>query len=71
MDSNFGFPPRLVAKVAAKNKCHMLANALTVELFEALKPLVGKKVIKTDGSLLESVCKIINLRLSKKKKPSK
>lgn len=57
---NSTFPPRLVAKVAAKNKCHTLANALTVELLDALKPFVGKKVIKTDCSLLESVSKIVS-----------
>ena len=55
---NSTFSPRLIAKVAAKNKCHTLANALTVELMDALKPFVGKKVIKTDSSLLESMLKI-------------
>jgi len=62
---NSTFSPRLIDKVAAKNKCHTLANALTVELLAAMAPFVGKKVIKTDGSLLESVSKIVSPILDK------
>lgn len=45
----------LAAKVAARNEVNTLANSSFVDAIEALRPFVGQKVCKVDGTLLEKV----------------
>lgn len=47
-------PNALAAKVAAVNLCHTLANQYGAILRDFFRPYVGQKVLKTDGSFLES-----------------
>ncbi len=42
----------LAAKVTAVNNANSFANDIAPKLAEAFKPLVGKKIVKADGSLL-------------------
>lgn len=49
----------LIAKVAAANKCHTIANAITETLKVIFTPLVGVKVLKVDGSLLSKYVDLI------------
>jgi hypothetical protein len=50
---------RLRASIAATNKANAYANRLQRELVAIFRPLVGKQVIKNDGSLLERVKKLL------------
>ena len=49
----------LSAKIAARNEVNLLANQSFANAIEALKPFVGQKVCKVDGSLLEKVKKAL------------
>lgn len=45
----------LAAKIAARNHANRLANGWYEKMTEALKPFIGKQILKTDGTLLKKV----------------
>lgn len=49
----------LEAKVKSVNQAHKYANELRPILTELFRPLVGEKVEKADGQLLEKVKKLL------------
>lgn len=50
----------LQAKIAARNNLNAFIKHKVPEILEALKPLVGKKVVLGDGSLSKAAEKILN-----------
>lgn len=52
-------PSALAAKIAAVNAANEAANELRPVLLAAFAPFFGEKILKTDGTLLEKVRKIV------------
>ncbi len=50
---------RLTARVNAVNRANDYANKLWPQLAEVFRPLVGKKIYKADGTLLEKYVKLL------------
>jgi hypothetical protein len=49
----------LAAKVSARNKVNKLANDSYPKIIEALKPFLGQKILKVNGTLMEKVAKVL------------
>lgn len=50
---------RLKCRVIAVNRCNEEAMKLYDKLVEIFKPLVGQKILKTDGTYLEKIKKLV------------
>lgn len=53
------YDSELSAKVAARNEVNALANRSFPDAVEALRPFIGQKVCKVDGSLMEKIKKAL------------
>ena len=58
---------RLAARVAARNAAHQMVNELRPKLRAALRPFIGRQVIKADGDLMKVVFAAVDPILPERK----